>query len=311
MLITGNGKQLLQCELRHLQTRSQATVCINPNLDCIELDLPFTNSSTHDYWQFAKIYYNVRNEAENSEALAIVGTQSRIIILRYDVKKKCFRAIRSLDTATEVASVLFTQHTAIVSSDKFFEIDLSTFEAEEFLDLSDKSLLHTLKVQPMEAFKINSQELLLCFNDFGIFVDEYGCRSRPDDIKWLRKPSGFMYRDNILFIASRDSVQIMRIHRSHSNELEAKDSDGTDHCLQTSINLNMPQFLASAGKYGVFTLVRSENGHNEVLIIDGTKVLRSILSNSMETICSSTSSESSSHGTVESLSSGSNIHQLY
>lgn len=310
MLIAADGKQLLQCDLRQLQTRSQATICINPTLDCIDLDLPFINPSTNDYWQFVKIYHNIRNQAENSEALAIVGTQSRIVILRYEVKKKSFRAIRSLDTATPVKSVLFTQHTSIVSSDKFFEIDLSTFEAEEFLDLSDKSLLHSLNAQPMEAFKINSQEFLMCFNGFGIFVDEYGCRSRPDDIKWLRKPSGFTYRDSILFISSRDNVQVMRIHKSHSNELEAKENAVSESYLQASINLNAPKLLGPAGKHGVFVLIKNENGFNEILIIDGTKVLRSVLSNSMETVLSSSSSNLS-EGTVESISPSSNINSLY
>lgn len=68
---------------------------------------------------------------------------------------------------------------AIVSSKKFFEIDLMNLSQNE----CDKTLAHTYKSKPFNSFGINGYEYLLCFEDFGVFVDEYGRRSRSNDIK--------------------------------------------------------------------------------------------------------------------------------
>lgn len=297
LLIASDGKQLLQCELRHLEQRAQASVCLNTGLDYTELNLPFVNSATHDVWRFAKIYDHIdQSKPTATDPIAIAGTLSQIAILRYNIENKCFQAIRSLDTVQPVQSVLFTAHTAIVSSMKFYEIDLLEFTAEEFLDLSDQTLQSICNARPMEAFKINRQEFLLCFAECGVFVDEYGCRSRPNDIKWLRKPNGFSYRSPILFVAYADGMQVLRINKSHSSELQPFDDDnaggdaGDEKMMQTFIATTSVQILGIAGKYGIFALSKANDGVNQVARIDGTKALRNALTDSMETILSSETS---------------------
>jgi RhoGEF, Guanine nucleotide exchange factor for Rho/Rac/Cdc42-like GTPases len=72
----------------------------------------------------------------------------------------------------------------------------------EFLDPSDKSLAHVVFAQQqLESYpvaildvsknRILDPEYLLCFNVFGVFVDKYGQRTRPDDIKWSHLPLSF------------------------------------------------------------------------------------------------------------------------
>lgn len=295
ILVSENGKELLQCDLRQLETRAKASVCLNTGLDYIELDLPFIkeNSRNSDVWRFAKIFDNDDRDQEVTEPIAIAATHTQIVILRYDVENKHFKAIRSLDTATPVQSVYFTPFTAIVSSDKFFEIDLATLISEEFIDLSDKSLLHTLGSRPFNTFPINSQEYLMCFKDFGIFVNEFGCRTRPTELKWAKdSPTMFVYRAPILYIFSDDGIQLIRIHKSYTNELNSDENDD-DHneqpLLHTFINMKQARYGADFDKYGVYALSvdKSESGSQQVIRIDGTKALRnSDRFDSMETILS-------------------------
>lgn len=293
ILISENGEQLLQCDVRHLQTRARASVCLNTGLDYLELDLPFVkrNAHTNDSWRFVKIFDNAERDQEITEPIAIAATHTQIVILRYDTGNNHFKAIRSLDTATPVQSVYFTAFTAIVSSDKFFEIDLNTLISEEFLDLSDKSLLHTLGSRPFNTFQINSQEYLMCFKDFGIFVNEFGCRTRPTELKWSKGiPTAIVYRAPILFIFSEDGIQLMRIHKSYTNELnnDETDDDRNDQpLLQTYIHLKYSRFGSNYGKYGVYTLSKIDNGIQQIVQIDGTKALRNCdRFDSMETILS-------------------------
>lgn len=296
-LISSNGKQLLQCDLRHLQTRSKASVCLNTGLDFIELDLPFVKANSHDFWRFVKIFDNTDRNQEISDPIAIAATQTQIVILRYDIENKYFKAVRSLDTAKPVQSIYFTPCTAIVSSDKFFEIDLQSLKPEEFLDESDQSVLHALASKPMHTFAINQEEFLLCFKEFGIYVDEFGRRTRPNDVKWMRIPTEFEYRAPILFIASDDGVQMMRIHKSFTNELDEESND--EKLLQTFISANNVRLAAHAGKYGVLALTSTESTipsttsrstyavAQQLVRFDGTKALRNALSDSIETILSS------------------------
>lgn len=293
MLISEKGKQLLQCDLRHLETRSKATVCLNTGLDYLELDLPFVKHSSHttDLWRFVNIFDNLDRDQEVTEPIAIAATHTQIVILRYDTENNHFKAIRSLDTATPVQSIYFTPFTAIVSSDKFFEIDLNTLISEEFLDLSDKSLLHTLGSRPFNTFPVNTQEYLMCFKDFGIFVNEFGCRTRPTELKWSKGiPTAFAYRAPILFVFSEDGIQLMRIHKSYTNELnndETDDDQNEQPLLQTFISLKGSRFGADCDKYGLYTISKLDHGMQQVIQIDGTKALRNCdRFDSMETILS-------------------------
>lgn len=298
LMIADDGKQLLQCELRHLEQRAQASVCLNTGLDYIELDLPFVNSATHDLWRFAKIYDHVdQSRPPTNDPVAIAGTLSQIVILRYSVEHKCFQAIRSLDTVKPVQSVLFTADSAIVSSNKYYEVNLSDFRYETLVESTSG---RRMEPHPMEAFSINQQELLLCFAEFGIFIDKDRCRSRPNNLKWLRKPNGFAYRAPFLFVCYNDGVQVMRINKSFSSQLrravsdddndndnDDDDSAGDEKILQRFIAASKPRILGTAGKHGIFTLSKANDGRDQVARIDGITALRNALTDSMETVLSS------------------------
>lgn len=300
LLISENGKKLLQCDLRHLQSRSKANVCLNTGLDYIELDLPFVKENINDSWRFVTIYNNTECGQEISEPIAIAAAKTQIVILRYSIEQKFFKAICSLDTATPVQSVYFTPHTAIVSSDKFFEINLKTLTPNEFLDLSDPSLLHTVSSEPFDTFAVNQQEYLMCFKEFGVFVNRSGYRTRPNDIKWLddESPIAFTYRAPILYIFYDNGVQIMRIHKSFTNELDDEQTDEKylRHFMNENhfINANDVRFGTNYGKYGVYMFTsitpkptNRRSGNQQIVRIDGTKALRNTLTDSMETILSS------------------------
>lgn len=280
ILISENGKKILQCDLRHLQTRAKASVCLNTGMDYVELNLPFIKEN-NDLWRFSKIFDNTDRDNNISEPTAIAATHTQIVILRYDVKNQYFKAIRSLDTATPIQSIYFTPFTAIVSSEKLFEIDLNTLKSEEFLDMSDASLLHTLGSCPLNTFAVNAQEYLICFKDFGLFVNEFGCRTRPNDLKWLKSSTnGFAYRAPILYVFSEDGIQVIRISTTQKDcELETGVSDH-DHAdksdSQTFINTKNAVFGANFDRYGIYILssVHIDNSNTKQIVrIDGTKAL--------------------------------------
>lgn len=301
LLIIENGKKLVQCDYRQLQTRAKANVCLNTGLECIELNSPNNHTdTTYNQWRFVKMFDNVEYNDELSEPIAIAATQSQIVIWRYNVNQKRFQAIQSLDTAEPVQSIYFTlRMTAIVSSNKFFEIDLMSLsrgelEYEEFSDYNDKSLDRVHESKPLHCFGINEYEYLLCFKDFGVFVDEYGRRSRTNDIEWMKMPpTAFAYRAPILYVFSQEGVQMIRINRSSNDDPEADDEQNdVQKIVQTFIDANHAQYGTTCGKYGIFAISNSSGSDGEVAVqhiirIDGVKALRTVLTDSLETILSS------------------------
>ncbi|CAD7003810.1 unnamed protein product [Ceratitis capitata] len=294
ILVGACGESLFQCDFRQLLSRSQTSTSYVKNvLEASVLDLPFCNRATNEKWQLVQI----SNEAENAlDSVTIAATSSRIVIMRYDLKQQKFAPVRALDTATPVSSILFTRLTAIVSSDKFFEIDLETCVAEEFVDMSDHSLSHITNCQPIVAIRISSQEFLLCFMECGIFVDEFGCRSRPYDLNWEYTPTGFVYREPFLYITHFQSVQVVRIQRSYTKEIanirgiKDMDADADDSCpglKRIYLTFYMPTLLTESGKLNVYILaIQRDTGLQQIFHLDALLAFKQKLNESLETISS-------------------------
>lgn len=288
-ILIGNGQEnLYQCDVRHLMSRGQASTQLKPRLEAQVLDLPFANRNCNERWHLAKI------SGEHDQMMAVAATSSRIVILKFDTAKQIFKPVRALDTATAVSNVLFTRHTALVSSDRFFEIDMGTYTAEEFVDISDPQASHLKRCRPMATFKIGKNEFLLCYEEFGIYVDEYGCRSRAQEVDWTYTPTGFMFRNGILFVGHFNMVQVMRVYRSSAHEISVNyednevevDGDAIEN-IKAFIPLSRPQLMGACGKLDVFCMVTlPETETQELIVIDGMKSLRAMMSASVETLAS-------------------------
>ncbi|EDV97406.1 citron rho-interacting kinase [Drosophila grimshawi] len=288
IMVGANGEKLYQCDYRQLETRCQSAIpCQKPTLETSVIELPFANRSVGEKWKLVQI----SNESENAlDSVAIAATSTRIVILKYDHKLHKFKPLRALDTATPVTSIFYTRHSAIVSSDKFYEIDLDNYAAEEFVDLADKTVQHTANCQPFIAVRISRQEILLCFAECGIFVDEFGCRSRPYDLNWVYAPTGFIYREPFLYVSHYQYVQIMRVHRSYSKEMATganSQSSESPEMQRLYLPHYMPTLLTASGERNIYTLsIEQQAGSQQIYHLDALRAFKKQLNVSMETISS-------------------------
>ncbi|KAJ6628969.1 Citron Rho-interacting kinase [Pseudolycoriella hygida] len=288
VLIGSHGETLYQCDVRHLFNRAQASPGLKPKLDTVQLEITFANRIAAERWHYVAI--NGNNE-KLYESLLIACTSARIVIMRFDVSADRFKPVCALDTAAPVTSILFTQHSAIVCSDKFFEIDLCSLHPEEFLNESDPGLVSTINSKPFAVFKVNNQEFLLCFEEFGLFVDEYGSRSRPNEMNWVNRPTGFAYRNPFLFVMYNDMIQVVRINKSYEkeNELRRKIDDGTSDEIRAFLHFSAPKLMSDCDRFGVFILAKPEYNENgqHLILVDGVKALKSRMSESLVSLISS------------------------
>lgn len=284
-----------------LTNKSEVSSYLEPKLNIQPIDLSIANRCTNtEKWHKVELHGNTENL---KDAIAIAATNSRMVILKYDTKTGRFKPVRALDTAQSITAILFTQHTAIVSCDKFFEIDLNSFGAEEFLDMSDQSLRPTRNYMPLNVFRINSLEFLLCFKECGVFVDEYGLRSRPEDLQWIHEPQQFFYKNYLLYLIHEDLVQIMRINNTYSKHAADMTTDNNqsrtfvilgDHKKFTH-NITTKQYCVNIIKTNK-RRVGEDDGIDQVtqdlIKIDAEKAFKTNLNRSMSSIISSNSSTS-------------------
>lgn len=148
-----------------------------------------------------------------------VATPKQLLILEYYSDTNEFLPVRLVDTAQPTACLLFTQNSLLVGADKFFEIDLNLFQAEEFLDASDVKLKQALKCHKIGSFPVaimetcsNPKEYLLVFNEFLVFVDEFGRASRDKDISNHHLPLAVHLANRCyLYIVQFGAIEVLKI----------------------------------------------------------------------------------------------------
>ena len=291
IFIGDDGDNLYECDMRILMNKSQQSTILEPKLNIQPIDLSIANRCGDEKWLLVEIHGTTD---QLNDAIAIAATSSRMVILKYDAKMGRFKPVRSLDTVTAIKSILFTQHSAIVACDKFFEVDLNSYVAEEFLDMSDHSLRPTKHTQPMNVFRINSREFLLCFRDYGVFVDEYGLRARQENLEWIHTPIEFYYKNFLLFIIHEQMVQILRIN--NSTKKHEKDLLTDNNQSRTFVMMDGEKKFTHNGvmdQYSVNILKKVEGASGAVtqdlITIDAEKAFKANLNRSLSSIISDSS----------------------
>jgi citron Rho-interacting kinase len=289
--------------MRVLMNKSHQSGILDPKLNVQPIDLSIANRCGDEKWHIVELHSNTDNL---NDSIAIAATGSRIVILKYDPKIGRFKPVRSLDCATAASSILFTQHSAIVACDRFFEVDLNSYIAEDFLDMSDVSLRPTKKSKPMNVFRINSNEFLLCFRDYGIFVDDYGLRAREENLDWLHEPKSFFYKNFLLYIIHDQTVQILKIN--NSTRKHERDMLTDNNQSRTFVMIDNEKRFTHNGCTDLYCVnvlrkVQNENGNftEDLIQIDAEKAFKVNLNRSMTSIISDSNT---SLATLSTASSG-------
>ncbi|XP_031426731.1 citron Rho-interacting kinase [Clupea harengus] len=199
---------------------------------------------------------------------------NKVTILRYNdnLSKFCIR--KEIETLEPCSCVHFTSYSIIIGTNKFYEIEMKQYVLEEFLDKNDLSLASAVYAASAHSFPIaimqvsstpQKEEYLLCFHEFGVFVDSYGRRSRPDDLKWSRAPLAFAFREPYLFVTYFNSLDVMEV-LSHSPL-------GPSSCAH--LDIPNPRYLGPAISSGAIYLASSYQNKLRVICCKGSLVRES------------------------------------
>ncbi|GJQ75197.1 hypothetical protein Trydic_g9799 [Trypoxylus dichotomus] len=216
LMIVDENRVLISCDLRHLYSLCECAPCSKPSLQFQTISVKNING------------FHLFQTSGSKRNMLCIANARQLIIMKYDFKYKTFIPERILDTAEPTSCILFTDHSLIIGADKFFEIDLSTYHADEFLDASDRRLSSIISCYKLKSFPLailqiskNPVEYLLCFHEFATFVDEYGRSTRSNDIKWSHLPHAFYYHNGYLYVIQFYAIEVMRITFDTMNDSNA------------------------------------------------------------------------------------------
>ncbi|XP_035246530.1 citron rho-interacting kinase-like isoform X4 [Anguilla anguilla] len=209
-------------------------------------------------------------------ACICAALHNKIIILRYNdsLNKFCIR--KEIETSEPCSCIHFTGYSIIIGTNKFYQIEMKQYILEEFLDKGDVTLASAVFAAathsfPISIMQVNSapqkDEYMLCFHEFGLFVDAYGRRSRSEDIKWSRLPLSFAYREPYLFVTYFNSLDIIEIQPHGALGPPA----------HVHLDIPSPRYLGPAISSGAVYLASSYQNKLRVICCKGNLVRESEL----------------------------------
>ncbi|XP_033627740.1 citron Rho-interacting kinase-like [Asterias rubens] len=210
VLTVGSERRLCYADLTHLKTMaSQASVT-----EAVINYTPIENIQECHLFSYGFV---------NGAAYICAATPHKITIFTHSKQNGVtkFTPRKEINTAEPCSCLLFTSNSLLAGTDRFYQIDLDQYQVDEFLDSSDTSLAFAV----FGASRVNSfpiaavqvapdgfdREFLLCFHEFGVFVDSKGRRTRAEDMKWSRLPLAFMFRGPYLYVTHFNSMEVCEI----------------------------------------------------------------------------------------------------
>ncbi|KAL4223686.1 hypothetical protein ACF0H5_017154 [Mactra antiquata] len=205
----------------------------------------------------------------NDAVYMCVGMADKVAVMKYniDVKKFCMRKELSVD---EPCSCLcMADSFVIVGTDRFYKINLDHPSLSEFVDKKDNSLAFAAfgaaahKSYPLAVVQVSPfglpLEYLLCFHEYGVYVDSKGRRSRPADMKWSCLPLSFAYKEPFLYVTYFHSIQAITVPAC-KEEIRGR---------QTSIDLTCPRYLGPSLEHGSVYVSSGSGMTSELLCVKG------------------------------------------
>uniref|UniRef100_A0A8C2X9M7 Citron Rho-interacting kinase n=1 Tax=Cyclopterus lumpus TaxID=8103 RepID=A0A8C2X9M7_CYCLU len=208
LMITGEERALCLVEIKKVkQSLSQSHLPAQPDLN------PFIFETVKGCHLFSS------GKIDNGTCIC-AAMPNKITILRHNESLNKFCIRKEIETSEPCSCIHFTGYSVIIGTNKFYEIEMKQYVLEEFLDKNDVTLASAVFAASSHSFPISiiqvttapqKDEYLLCFHEFGVFVDTYGRRNRSEDIKWSRLPLSFAYREPYLFVTYFNSLDVIEI----------------------------------------------------------------------------------------------------
>ncbi|CAK1590353.1 unnamed protein product [Parnassius mnemosyne] len=282
-IVSTNGRALFVCSgiLAHggllaLGSALRRSANLKPTVSLSRVQLPEVS---------APCLVKVLSEEATEGPCAVVACGRRVFILRFDAVNTEFKIARSLTIDRPPSSLLLTTKCLFLAGEKPLKVNLPSGALETFA-VDDPTVAAALKSHssPKAIILVRNDpiELLICFAECGVFVDESGRRTRNEDPKWSSAVHSWEFVAPFLYAVGTDRVTIIYLneeaYRAPPCTCETSSTTSTaSECYMPEVfnyKVNEPALLGTAPN-GIIISTKSDDGYS-VSIVDGLAAFRSI-----------------------------------
>ncbi|CAG5044216.1 unnamed protein product [Parnassius apollo] len=282
-IVSTNGRALFVCSgiLAHggllaLGSALRRSANLKPTVSLSRVQLPEVS---------APCLVKVLSEEATEGPCAVVACGRRVFILRFDAVSTEFKIARSLTIDRPPSSLLLTTKCLFLAGEKPLKVKLPSGALETFA-VDEPTVAAALKSHssPKAIILVKNEpiELLICFAECGVFVDENGRRTRNEDPKWSSAVHGWEFVAPFLYAVGTDRVTIIYLneeaYRAPPCTCETSSTTSTaSECYVPEVfnyKVNEPALLGTAPN-GIIIRSKSDDGYS-VSIVDGLAAFRSI-----------------------------------
>ncbi|CAG9791433.1 unnamed protein product [Diatraea saccharalis] len=232
---------------------------------------------------------------------AAVACGRRVFLLRFDAVATEFRIARSLTVDRPPASVLLTPRALYIAGEKPLRVNLPSGMLEAFGNEEPLIAAAARKHSPPRAILLIHEEpfeILLCYAECGIFVDENGKRTRNEDPKWSSAVRSWEFVDPFLYIVDDEKISILYINDDAYRappctcDTTSLASTASECYMPETFNLKMKEpVLLCTTPNGIIVSCEDDDGY-KVSLVEGSTAFRSVGASieSLETISDTKSS---------------------
>ncbi|XP_041971909.1 citron rho-interacting kinase-like [Aricia agestis] len=251
--------------------------------------------------------------AMDGDGSAAVACGRRVMLLRYAAARGEFVCQRAVTVDAPARALLPTAAALYVAGEKPLRLALPAGAIETFaLDDTTVAAAYKRRSPPRALLQVRKRpvEILICYDECGVFVDETGKRTRTEDPKWGSSVNAWEYVAPFLYLVSSNKISVVHLsdeaYRAPPCTCDATSlaSSASEGSLPEIFNVKIdePRLLGTTPD-GIIVSTEVDGDH-VVLAVDGRAAFRSVGA-SLESLTTESGSARESRGSCSDLAQSS------
>ncbi|XP_048583175.1 citron Rho-interacting kinase isoform X2 [Nematostella vectensis] len=262
IMIAGKERVLCAVDLKQLTSRARQT----------NSSVPLKPLESHPIDKIKNCHLFAVGQCDGNQFIC-AATPNKLHLLRYNAGMGAYCSRKEVETCEPCNCIHFTSHSVVYGIGKFYSLDLRQHTVTEFLDPKDTSLAFAvygaaqLNIFPIAVLDVtspgaHSEEFLLCFNEFGVFVNGAGRQTREKTLMWTRLPLAVAYNAPFLFVTHFNSLDVC--------EIPPFSSPNANSFVHKFLEIQNPRVLGAAVSPGAVHIASTMQEHVEMLCFKGS-----------------------------------------
>nr|CDJ85824.1 Pleckstrin homology and Citron domain containing protein [Haemonchus contortus] len=143
---------------------------------------------------------------QDGQRYLCAASSAKIYVLKYNATRDVFTGHQMIETREPAMCMLSTCNGLFFGADSFYFVQLTKGQLDP-VRLVESSVAD----YPVALLQIRDDEILLAYQNHGIFVNSRGERTRNETVEWEHMPMEFEFTAPYLYVVHYDSIEILQV----------------------------------------------------------------------------------------------------